>query len=186
MYSYLRNKLCGKRKRTMTQFDRVILRKYFNRLVDIKYAQLLKKKTPFDRDEARRACIRSTKKEHKKSMLVSKKIRASIHSWMRSKTLCYNIYTGCDQEVYRKNIVCQFEKGMTWENRGNGPLTWQIDHRFPICRGVDYHLNQNELKRVFHYTNTQPLWFCDHIKKGISLPKNYMYNQNTRRWVKVQ
>ena len=52
---------------------------------------------------------------------------------------------------------------MDWKNHGE----WQIDHIIPL----QYHANgeaptlDETIKRL-HYTNTQPLWAADNIRKG--------------------
>lgn len=56
----------------------------------------------------------------------------------------------------------QFEENMSWDNYGkNG---WTIDHKIP-CASFD-HSNPEEIKKCWHYTNLQPMWYKDNIKKG--------------------
>ena len=50
--------------------------------------------------------------------------------------------------------------GMTWDNYGE----WHIDHIKP-CSSFNM-LIEEERKRCFHYTNLQPLWAIDNIKKS--------------------
>jgi len=52
---------------------------------------------------------------------------------------------------------------MTWKNWGKGYGKWQIDH-IEELHTVDL-TNREEFLRVVNYTNMQPLWYCDHIKK---------------------
>ncbi len=52
---------------------------------------------------------------------------------------------------------------MTWENYGLGYGTWQIDHIKPL---VSFDLSKREeFLQACHYTNLQPLWHEDHVKK---------------------
>ena len=53
-----------------------------------------------------------------------------------------------------------FTENMTWENYGE----WHIDHKQP-CASFDL-TNPEEQKKCFHYSNTQPLWAKDNMKKG--------------------
>jgi hypothetical protein len=52
----------------------------------------------------------------------------------------------------------QFTEGMTWFNHGE----WHIDHIYPVSLATDEH----HLKKLNHYTNLQPLWAIDNIKKS--------------------
>jgi hypothetical protein len=63
-----------------------------------------------------------------------------------------------------ENLILHLEKsfkpGMTRENYGE----WHIDHIKPISK---FDLNdENEQKKCFHYTNLQPLWASENIKKS--------------------
>lgn len=70
---------------------------------------------------------------------------------------------GCSFEEFRNHIERQFLPGMTWENLGRQPGTWQLDHIEPCC-SFDL-LNPEDQKKAFHYTNVQPLWYEDHKRK---------------------
>jgi DNA/RNA endonuclease G (NUC1) len=51
---------------------------------------------------------------------------------------------------------------MNWENYGkNG---WHIDHIIP-CASFDL-TDPKQQKNCFHYTNLQPLWAADNIRKS--------------------
>lgn len=64
---------------------------------------------------------------------------------------------GCTFEFAKKWIEKQFKKGMNWENHGE----WHIDHKIPLA----YAKNEQELKELCHYTNLQPLWGLENLKK---------------------
>ena len=54
----------------------------------------------------------------------------------------------------------QFKPGMTLSNYGK----WHIDHIKPVSK---YDLTKpGELEKCFHYTNLQPMWAIDNIKKS--------------------
>ena len=67
---------------------------------------------------------------------------------------------GCDSTKLREYIEAKFTEGMTWENQGD----WHIDHIQPCC-SFDL-TDEEEQKKCFHYTNLQPLWAADNLKKG--------------------
>jgi hypothetical protein len=47
---------------------------------------------------------------------------------------------------------------MTWDNHGE----WHIDHIIPISSGK----TEDEVLKLCHYTNLQPLWKEDNLKKS--------------------
>lgn len=73
----------------------------------------------------------------------------------QSKTI---MLLGCTIPELRDHLAKQFQKGMTFENYGK----WQIDHRIPLASAK----TQEEVEKLCHYTNLQPLWAIDNIKKG--------------------
>lgn len=67
---------------------------------------------------------------------------------------------GVSYELAKRHIERQFKKGMNWSNHGkNG---WHIDHKIPL----DIAKNVDELAKLCHYTNLQPLWGKDNWKKN--------------------
>lgn len=69
--------------------------------------------------------------------------------------------TGCaNWNELKTYIESKFLDGMTWENYGE----WHIDHIIP-CASFDLTVEE-EQKKCFHYSNLQPLWAIDNIKKG--------------------
>jgi len=69
---------------------------------------------------------------------------------------------GCSIEFFKEYIEKQFKFGMTWENWG---ITgWQLDHIKPLS-GFDL-TNREEFLQAVHYTNYQPLWYDENIRKG--------------------
>lgn len=67
---------------------------------------------------------------------------------------------GCSIEELKFHLEKQFTKGMSWENYGK----WHIDHIKP-CASFNLSL-EAEQKICFHFTNLQPLWAKDNIRKS--------------------
>jgi hypothetical protein len=65
---------------------------------------------------------------------------------------------GCSIEQFWKYLESKFTKGMTKENHGK----WHIDHITPLSSAK----NKQEKIKLSHYTNFQPLWAEDNLKKS--------------------
>lgn len=73
----------------------------------------------------------------------------------KSKSL--EILGGTYEEI-RKHLESQFIDGMTWANHGH----WHIDHIVPLSSAK----TEEEMYKLCHYKNLQPLWAVDNLKKG--------------------
>lgn len=67
---------------------------------------------------------------------------------------------GCDIPTLKIHLERLFQNGMTWDNYGK----WHIDHIIP-CSSFDLSIEE-EQRKCFHYTNLQPLWAIDNLKKA--------------------
>ncbi len=68
---------------------------------------------------------------------------------------------GCSLDEFIIYLQSLFTEGMTLENHGKGPGYWNIDHIIPLYSAK----TEEELIKLCHYTNLQPLWFEDNMKK---------------------
>lgn len=72
---------------------------------------------------------------------------------------------GCSPEQLRSYLEKRFQDGMTWENYGY--RGWHIDHIVPLSSSK----NSEDLIRLSHYTNLQPLWSHENFKKRAQVPE---------------
>ena len=79
------------------------------------------------------------------------------------KSRTYQIL-GCTFEEFKMHLEKQFTKGMSWENSGE----WHLDHIYPVSLAKD----EEELIKINHYTNFQPMWAIDNIKKSNKIIDN--------------
>ena len=91
---------------------------------------------------------------------IRKRIYGSLKQCNWSKDSKTQEILGCDWETFQKHIQDQFQEGMTWDNYGF--YGWHYDHIIP----VSFAKNQEEAIKLNHYTNFQPLWAEDNLKKG--------------------
>ena len=74
---------------------------------------------------------------------------------------------GCTVAELRAHLGRQFLPGMHWGNYGHGPDKWNVDHKIP-CAAFD--LSDPAQQRLcFHFTNLNPLWHPDNVRKGARL-----------------
>jgi hypothetical protein len=69
---------------------------------------------------------------------------------------------GCTLEQFRLYLESKFTIGMSWDNYGL--RGWHIDHIKPLA-SFDLTI-RDQVKTACHYTNMQPLWAKDNLKKG--------------------
>ena len=66
---------------------------------------------------------------------------------------------GCSPEFLKEYIENKFTESMSWELMGKHI---HIDHIIPLSSAK----SEEELYKLCHYTNLQPLWAEDNLKKG--------------------
>lgn len=69
---------------------------------------------------------------------------------------------GASFEIASKHLERQFTKGMKWNNHGE----WHIDHIIPLASAS----TEEEVIRLCHYRNLQPLWAKDNLEKQDKIP----------------
>lgn len=69
---------------------------------------------------------------------------------------------GCSVEELKVYLESKFQSGMTWENHSK--TGWHIDHIRPLS-SFDL-TKRKQFKEACHYTNLQPLWAIDNLKKN--------------------
>lgn len=69
---------------------------------------------------------------------------------------------GCSTDELIAHLEAQFLPGMSWDNWAHDG--WHVDHIRP-CASFDL-TDPEQQKQCFHYTNLQPLWAADNIRKS--------------------
>jgi len=65
---------------------------------------------------------------------------------------------GCSISDFNNYIESKFTEGMSFSNHGE----WHLDHIIPMATAK----TEEEVIKLNHYTNFQPLWAVDNLKKG--------------------
>ena len=93
---------------------------------------------------------------HNVRNLISNSFKRGNNKFIKnSKT---EIILGCTIEEFRLYIENKFIDDMTLENYGK----WHLDHIKPLALAT----NEEEIIKLNHYTNFQPLWAEDNLIKG--------------------
>ena len=72
---------------------------------------------------------------------------------------------GCSIDEFRKYILSLCPDGVTLEDFGR--FGYHIDHKISI----DSAETEEEIVKLNHYTNLQPLWWMDNLSKSTKLPE---------------
>jgi len=67
-------------------------------------------------------------------------------------------YIGCDKETLINHLESQFKSNMSWNNYGS---VWHIDH----IKALGFANTPDDLYKLCHYTNLQPLLIEEHKLK---------------------
>jgi GH15 family glucan-1,4-alpha-glucosidase len=96
------------------------------------------------------------------SFKLKSNLRTRIHHAIEGniKSLRTMFLIGCEVDYLMYHLQEQFQPGMSWDNYGD----WHVDHIKP-CARFDLSKPEEQLK-CFRYTNLQPLWSEDNLRKG--------------------
>jgi hypothetical protein len=78
---------------------------------------------------------------------------------LRKNNTTFNII-GCTPTFLKSYLEDLFTEGMSWNN--HGLFGWHIDHKIPLSSAQ----TEEEILKLCHYTNLQPLWAIDNLSKG--------------------
>ena len=99
-------------------------------------------------------------KQHPEKHAIRERIRIALKGNPKSARITELL--GCSIAELRSHLETQFQDGMSWNNHEQ--FGWHIDHIKP-CASFDLSDPQQQ-RQCFHYTNLQPLWWLENLKKG--------------------
>ena len=86
-------------------------------------------------------------------------IRRSLQNQFTEKSKRTQEILGCTYEEFKIYLESKFDENMNWENQGS---YWHMDHIKPISLAT----SKDEVYKLNHYTNFQPLYSLDNLSKG--------------------
>lgn len=98
------------------------------------------------------------KTDIKYRLIESQRSRVNKFLKEKSKSVTTKELLGCSLDYFKKYLEDKFQFGMTWDNYGD----WEIDHIYPFSKAKSL----EDLKILFHYSNTQPLWAANNLLKS--------------------
>lgn len=91
-------------------------------------------------------------------------LRNRLKLFLKTKKINKNNSTieflGAEPDVIKNYLEKQFKDGMSWDNFGHDG--WHIDHIIPLSSAK----TEEEVYKLSHYTNLQPLWANENYKKS--------------------
>ncbi len=144
---------------------------YKNRWIDNKQ-ELQAYKKAYSKTEQGRDAIRKYRNKFKESnplfsmqQSIRNRVRVSLKLKNMSKKYSMDEYLGCTLSQLKYHLESLFQPGMTWDNYGL--CGWHIDHIIPLASAS----SEEELYKLCHYTNLQPLWAKDNLSKSDKMPE---------------
>jgi hypothetical protein len=192
---YLKNKEAVKEKRKLRYFknkdqEAQTTKKYYrkNKEKILEYSKIWKEKNEEktkiqnhiwakNNPNKRKAALKRYREKHKEKIKKMRKIYAStpkakLINSLRCATKRIAYYSGakkkfptvkifvCSFKEAKEYLESKFKDGMNWANYGK----WHIDHIRPL---TSFNLSEdNQQLEAGHYTNLQPLWASENIRKG--------------------
>ena len=125
----------------------------------------------YEKNKDKRNDRQKTRRKTDYLFKLKQRLRCSIGSLLRERGFrkkCKTIdILGCSFEQFKLYIESKFELWMNWNNYGlyNGESNygWDIDHKIPVSSGS----TEDEIIKLNHYTNLQPL--CSHINRNVKI-----------------
>jgi hypothetical protein len=137
----------------------------------IKNCEKIRKKVKNWRENNKNKRVQSEKERRNNDKLYAMRInsRNRIKVYLKKCGLVKKNPTfeiiGCTPEFLKEYLERQFQDNMRWDNYGY--YGWHIDHIIPLSSAK----TEEEIYKLCHYTNLQPLWAEENIKKSNKLLK---------------
>lgn len=132
--------------------------------------QMQQDKARRDRHSKRQWAWRKAKMASNPSLVVYQRVMSQMYRTLRrhlsggtvtNKSKIVQLL-GCEWHEFIRHIESLFKPGMGWHNHGRSG--WHFDHIRPLS-SFDL-TDTTQLAAGCHFTNVQPLWAADNVRKG--------------------
>lgn len=106
---------------------------------------------------------RKTDVQYKLTVNLRSRLRCALKSNQKSGSAVRDL--GCTIKELKVYLENQFQEGMTWDNWSFSG--WHLDHVIPLS-SFDL-TDRGQFLKASHYTNLQPLWAKDNLRKSNKL-----------------
>jgi len=166
-FSIRKNKKSLKSKNTIYNCYCNICQKKYSKVRDKKYRENNKDKIKQyelankDRINENRRKNKAKRRGSDPKFVISHSLRCRLRSALagESKSASTLSLLGCSVEYLVQHLENQFTDGMSWDKMGK---EIHIDHIIPLSSAK----TEEEIYKLCHYKNLQPLWAIDNMKKG--------------------
>lgn len=95
------------------------------------------------------------------------RLRVAVRKYLYENHISAVRNLGCSLREFVSYIEGLMDKGMSWDNFGNGSGQWCFDHIVPLVHGgfVDISKPDQAIK-ASHYTNIRPMWTRENLERN--------------------
>jgi hypothetical protein len=125
-----------------------------------KYREWHRRKSKTESYRARKRQYMRNRRLTNRQYMLACRVRARQQKFRKLKPDHTDAVLGCTWAEFTTYIESKFQPGMSWDNQH----LWHLDHIKPLSW---FNLEDpQQYKESAHYTNYQPLWAEDNMKKG--------------------
>ena len=134
-------------------------KKYFEEYYSVNYEREKERKKTWHRNNKEYA-NNYQKRRKKQDVLfrIISQMRNSVNIYLKYRSKHTFDIVGCTPQELKEHLEKRFVVGMSWENKN----LWHIDHIIPLSSAK----TEEELYKLCHFTNLQPLWAEENLKKS--------------------
>lgn len=160
-------KSCAKIRYEMNREENLLKKRLYgqkNKEKKSEYDKLYREKNRLKKNEYIREYRKQRRQEDPTFRLIES-VRARLRLFYKRENIDKKSKTfdvvGLTPEKLNDYLSEKFKEGMSWDNYGE----WHIDHIIPLSSAN----TQEEVLRLCHYTNLQPLWAKENLQKSNKL-----------------